>query len=144
MVFDPVSLGVAAATMVATKALEKFGSSVGEDAADGVSGLRDRLADWLRSDDDEVSTELAQVEAAPDSELSVKALAAAITDAAKADPNGAAKIAALVEELQPGSTTKGGATFNTQVTGDAKVGRIYQAGGDMSVTDSGATDIPDA
>jgi hypothetical protein len=123
---DPATLGLVAAGLVAKKGLEAAG-----DGADGSAwGLLGRVADRIRNwfgdcDDAEGLRALELVEAAPDSQRSVEALAACITQAAKADPDSATDLALLLDAIKAQSRPEI-AAFVTHLHANARIGRIIQ------------------
>lgn len=93
---DPVTLGMAAAGLIA-KFFEGALSNAGEEAGAG-------LVAWIRSrfkDHGDGEQALARVEEAPDSASRVKALEAAIVDHARADPDFLAQLAKVLEKARP-------------------------------------------
>lgn len=128
MAFDPVTLGVTAAALIAKKALEKAGEHVGESGWELLESVAARVRGWFsRRDDTDAEAALELVEAAPDSQSAIDKLAAAIAAAAQQEPDEAEQLAGLVDRAQH----EAGAQVNTfvnQVRDNANVERIVQAG----------------
>lgn len=105
---DPVTLGVAAATLVGaffTKLVEKAGEKTGE----GAVGTVGKLVDWLKGrftpeGDPDGAKALARLEDVPDSPRLQDALAQAIAGKAKADPAFKADLEKLVSQAQDAGT----------------------------------------
>jgi hypothetical protein len=134
---DPVALGAAAAALVAKAALSKLG---GEAAAAGwgvLGRVPQRLRDWfgaLGASDGAAALEL--VEAAPDSEHAQQRLAAQVTQVVREDASVAGALERLLDEVAE-SAEGSVATFVVQVRDQAKVGRIYTAGRDLTINEGG-------
>lgn len=124
---EPVTLGLAAASLVAKAALE---AAAGETSWNALKSVGNRLRNWFaHRDDDEAVKALDGVEAYPDSPKAIEALAGRITEAARSDPDEADGLSRLVDNIEAAA----GApivTFITQVRDQAKVGRIIQVTGD--------------
>lgn len=103
---DPVTLGVAAATLLVSKFGEGFAKEAGSSAWNGVKRLRDAVAAKFKGKPDD-ETALQHVLADPqDAELRA-ALAQRITAAAAADAGFRSSLAELVEQArrEPGAQT---------------------------------------
>lgn len=125
---DLSDFGVTVAIVAATGGLEHVGAKVVDSVSEGVVHLRTRLREWFSTNDDSgrYVELLEEAEKAP-TELNVKLLAVVLDSAAVADPAGASEIAAMVEQIVPGSFTVVNAKFANVVRDNAQVGRIYQA-----------------
>lgn len=127
---DPVALGLTVAGLVAKKALEKAGEQAGAAGWGMLGRVSQRLRDWFadRDEPDGVRA-LELVEAAPDSQRAVEALAAEVTRTAEADPAGARQLEGLVGEIHAAGDARV-TTFVNEVRDHARVGRIIQVAGD--------------
>lgn len=126
--FDPMTLGVTAAALIAKKALEKAGEHAGESGWALLESVAERVRGWFsRRDDSKAEGALELVEQAPDSQSAIDKLAAAIAAAAQQDPDEAAQLAGLVEKTQAQAGPQVN-TFVNQVRDNASVERIIQAG----------------
>jgi hypothetical protein len=124
---DPATLGAVAAGLVAKTALEATGDQAGESAWGLLGRVGDRVRNWFGDRDDTDGLEALELaEAAPGSPKSVEALAASITRAAKADPDGAMDLSLLLNALKAQARPEV-ATFLDDVYAGARVGRIIQA-----------------
>lgn len=128
MAFDPVTLGVTAAALIANKALEKAGEQAGASAWALLESVAERVRGWFsRRNDADAEGALDLVQAAPDSQSAIDRLAAAIATAANQDPGEAEQLAGLVERAQAQAGPQVN-TFVNQVRDNAQVERIIQAG----------------
>lgn len=124
---EPVTLGLAAAGLVAKAALE---AAAGETSWNALKSVGNRLRNWFtHRDDEEALQALSLVEAVPDSPRAVEALATRITQAASADPDEAEGLSRLVDNIAAAAGPPV-VTFITQVRDQAQVGRIIQVTGD--------------
>ena len=124
---DPATLGLVAAGLVAKKGLEAAGDEAGESAWGLLGRVADRVRNWFGDRDDADGLRaLELVEKAPDSDLSVKALADHITRAAKVDPDSATDLALLLHAIKSQARPEVAAYVNNVFAG-ARVGRIVQA-----------------
>lgn len=126
---DPATLGLVAAGLVAKKGLEAAGGKAGESAWGMLGRVADRVRNWFGDrDDTDGLRALELVEAAPDSQRSVEALAARITRAARSDPDSATDLALLIDAIKANARPEV-ATFVTNIHAGARVGRIIQVTG---------------
>jgi len=126
---DPATLGLVAAGLVAKKGLEAAGDKAGESPWGLLGRVADRVRNWFGDRDDaEGLRALELVEAAPDSQRSVEALAARITSAAKADPDSATDLALLLDAIKAQARPEI-AAFVTNLHACARIGRIIQVSG---------------
>lgn len=126
---DPATLGLVAAGLVAKKGLEAAGDKAGESVWGMLGRVADRVRNWFGDrDDTDGLRALELVEAAPDSQRSVEALAARITRAAKSDPDSATDLALLIHAIKANARPEV-ATFVTNIHAGARVGRIIQVTG---------------
>ena len=106
---DPVTLGIAAAGLVA-KFFESAVSKAAEESAGGV-------VEWLKSrfkGHPSGEQALARVEDAPDSSSRVEALSGVIADQAQVDSDFLAQLAKLLESAQPAAAQGQAATSGAQ------------------------------
>lgn len=123
---DPMTLGLMAAGIIAKKALESTGAQAGEAVWSSLQALGDRVRSWFSDNNhDTGSKAIGLVEAAPDSQRAVEALADAIAEAVGADESFSDELASLIEEIERGPSAPV-ASFVTEVRDNAKVGRIIQ------------------
>jgi hypothetical protein len=126
---DPATLGLVAAGLVAKKGLEAAGEKAGESTWGLLGRVGNRVRNWFGDRDDADGLRaLELVEAAPDSQRSVEALAACITRAAKSDPDSATDLALLIDAIKANALPEV-ATFVNNIQGQARVGRIIQVTG---------------
>jgi hypothetical protein len=127
---EPVTLGLAAAGLVAKAALEAAAGEAGESGWDALRSVGNRVRSWFgRRDDGEAVRALDVVEAAPDSASAVAKLADHIAIAARADPDEAAGLERLVDNIATVAAPEV-VNFVNQVRDQARVGRIIQVGRD--------------
>jgi hypothetical protein len=131
---DPVTLGVAAAGLIA-KFFEGAASKAGEEGSAGlVAWLKDRFKGHEAGEQ-----ALARVEDAPDSSSRVKALEGVIVGQAQADPDFLAQLATLLEKAQPAAAQGQAATFGDQSPAFGQV-----SGGNVGINYGTTAPLPPA
>lgn len=128
---DPATLALAAAMLVAKKALESAGDHAGQAGWGVLSRVSNRLRSWFTAaGDTDALTALEVVEAAPDSRHAITRLADRIEQQARTDPDGTDELRALIEDLDADAGPPV-VNFMNRVRDEASVGRIIQIqGGD--------------
>jgi hypothetical protein len=119
---DPITLSVAAATLLARRALDAFGGDAGSSAWKGIEKLVGLIRMHFRGDGG-AGAALGALEAAPDQQANVDALAAQLRAHLEQDPDFLRQLEALVRDAGAHS---GGMAIN--ISGDAKVGSAVNIG----------------
>ncbi|MGF6886548.1 putative Ser/Thr protein kinase [Nocardia sp. GAS34] len=118
---DPVSLGIAAAALVASKFGEQVAKDAGDTAWHAVERLRKLVADKFRHDPEAVSAITASAESAtPEAQA---AAAQRIAEAARADSGFAAEVDVLVSAAQKDRSAE---IFIAQAFDDARQVNIHR------------------
>lgn len=123
---DPVSIALAAASLIATKAAEGTGTALGETVRLGIG----RVYDAVRSrfgDDPEITESIERVEAKPESKARTAELAETLEARLTSDPELAKQLEDLINEI-PDDSKGSGPSFITTVKDNAVVGKLTTIG----------------
>jgi hypothetical protein len=121
---DPATLALAAAGLIAKKALEAAGGEAGKAGWQALGRIAQTIRSWFGGDH-EATEILDRLEAKPTSQARTAELAEVLTPRLEADPRLVAELTRLVEEAKADPQT---ASFVTTVQDNARVGRIANIG----------------
>ena len=123
---EPVSIAIAAATLIATKAAEGAGNALGEAVRSGLSAIYDAVRRRF-ADDPAVGESIDRLEERPDSKARAAELAENLEARLRQDPAFAAELERLINDL-PDDEQSANPSFVTIIKDNANVGKLTNIG----------------